>query len=272
MLQLWPVINMKVLLKIIRYQIHDISRSMWLFIYTLFFLLSSYGLTAFSSDAPKILVSLMNITIIIIPLVSIIFGTIYYYNNKDYIILMLSQPIKRNVLFFGLYLGLIIPLALSFLTGTLIPLLFSGIDPGNYLDVLVYLIVSGIFQTSIFVSIAFLISSLFENRMLGLGLSIFMWLCFAILYDALLLFIIQQYNDYPLERILVGLSLFNPIDLSRILIILKLDEAALMGYTGAVFQKFFNTNFGIVISILSLIVWNIIPLIIGNSKFSKKDF
>lgn len=263
---------MKSLFKIIRYQIHDISRSLWLIIYTLFFLITGYGLTTFSSDAPKVLVSMMNITLIIIPLVSIIFGTIYHYNNKDYIILMLSQPIKRNTLFFGLYLGLVIPLVSSFFIGTLIPLLFSKINLKDHFEVLIYLFVSGFFQTAIFVSIAFLITSYNENRMLGLGLSIFVWLCFAILYDGLLLVFIQYFNDYPLEKILIGFSIFNPVDLARILIILKLDVAALMGYTGAVFQKFFNTGLGILISIVSLIIWTFVPLIIGNSKFSKKDF
>lgn len=248
------------------------SRSLWLIIYTAFFLITGYGLTTFSSDAPKVLVSMMNITLIIIPLVSIIFGTIYHYNNKDYIILMLSQPIKRNTLFFGLYLGLVIPLVSSFFIGTLIPLIFSKINLKDHFEVLIYLFVSGFFQTAIFVSIAFLITSYNENRMLGLGLSIFVWLCFAILYDGLLLVFIQYFNDYPLEKILIGFSIFNPVDLARILIILKLDVAALMGYTGAVFQKFFNTDLGILISIVSLIIWTIVPLIIGNSKFSKKDF
>ncbi len=265
-------INVNILAKIIRYQIHDISRSFWLFIYTLFFLLASYGLITFSSDAPKVLISLMNITLIIIPLVSIIFGTIYLYNNKDYIILMLSQPIKRSTLYFGLYLGLVIPLILSFLIGIIIPIVFSKIDLGEHFDVLIFLFIAGIFQTVIFVSIAFWISSVYENRMLGLGLSIFSWLSFSVLYDGFLLIMIHYFQDYPLEKILIGFSLFNPIDLARILLILKLDIAALMGYTGAVFQKFFNTNLGIIISILSLIIWTVVPLILGKRRFAKKDF
>lgn len=263
---------MKIFLKIISYQIHDMSRSMWLIIYTLFFLVVGYGLTNFSSDAPKVLISIMNITLIIIPLVSIIFGTIYHYNNKDYIILMLSQPIKRKTLFFGIYLGLIIPLISSFLIGTLIPIIFSRMVLGDYLDVLFYLFVSGIFQTAVFVAIAFMIAAYNENRMLGLGLSIFVWLCFAVLYDAMLLIMIQYFNDYPLEKLLIGFSICNPIDLARILIILKLDVAALMGYTGAVFQKFFNTDLGIIVSVISLFIWTGIPLVIANKKFSKKDF
>lgn len=262
---------MNILLKIIRYQIHDISRSKWLLFYTLFFLLITYGLISFSNDQSKVILSLLNVALIIIPLVSIIFGTVYLYNNKDYIVFILSQPIKRNVLFLGLYLGLVIPLAFSFIIGTSMPLIILGKNiPIQF--TLLLLFAAGLFQTFIFVSISFLIATLNENKILGLGLSIFTWLLFSVLYDGFLLLVINIFQNYPLEKALIGFSVFNPVDLARILVILKLDVAALMGYTGAVFQKFFNTNFGMVVSFLFLIIWTVIPLIVGIRKFLKKDF
>lgn len=263
---------MNTLIKIIRYQIHDISRSKWLIFYTLFFILITYGLISFSNDQSKVILSLLNVALIIIPLVSIIFGTVYLYNNKDYIILILSQPIKRNVLYIGLYLGLIIPLAFSFLFGTSISLLLFGRNIPIQFDLLIFLFAAGTFQTFIFVSISFLIATWNENRILGLGLSIFTWLLFSVLYDGLLLLMINVFQNYPLEKALVAFSILNPVDLARILVILKLDVAALMGYTGAVFQKFFNTSLGIIISLISLTVWTLFPLIIGERKFTKKDF
>ena len=263
---------MSILLKIIRYQFHDISRSKWIIIYTSFFFLVTYGLISFSNDTSKVIISLLNVTLIIIPLVSIIFGTIYLYNNKDYIILILSQPIKRNVLYLGLYFGLTIPLALSFLLGVGVPILLFSRDLKENFEVLVYLFTAGIFQTFIFVSISFLIATLNENKILGLGLSIFCWLFFSVLYDGLLLLVINLFQDYPLEKILIGFTILNPVDLARIFVTLKLDVAALMGYTGAVFQKFFNGNLGNFISLLSLLVWSVIPLLLGIRKFFKKDF
>ncbi len=263
---------MKILLKIIRYQIHDISRSKWIIIYTTFFLLITYGLISFSNDSSKVILSLLNVALIIIPLVSIIFGTVYLYNNKDYITLILSQPIKRTSLYLGLYLGLVIPLTASFLLGIGVPLLFFSHDLKNYYSIIIFLFIAGFFQTFIFVSISFLIATWNENKILGLGLSIFCWLFFSVLYDGLLLLIINFFQNYPLEKALIGFTILNPVDLSRILVTLKLDVAALMGYTGAVFQKFFNTNLGMVFSLIALIIWVVVPLLIGKSKFSKKDF
>jgi Cu-processing system permease protein len=64
----------------------------------------------------------------------------------------------------------------------------------------------------------------------------------------------------------------NPIDLSRTLILLKLDISALLGYTGAVFKKFFGTQLGFWISMLVLLLWTVIPILVLKYKASRKDF
>ena len=66
-------------------------------------------------------------------------------------------------------------------------------------------------------------------------------------------------------------SFLNPIDLSRIQILLKMDIAALMGYTGAVFKDFFGTTTGIVVTTIVLSLWILIPVWISAKKFGKKD-
>ena len=67
------------------------------------------------------------------------------------------------------------------------------------------------------------------------------------------------------------LSMLNPIDLARILILLKLDVSALMGYTGALFRLFYGNEYGQSISFLVLILWFLIPLILSLKKFKNKD-
>ena len=70
---------------------------------------------------------------------------------------------------------------------------------------------------------------------------------------------------------MVGVVAFNPIDLSRILILLKMDVSALMGYTGAIFKDFFGTQTGLVISFSVLFSWIVIPTWLSLRKFSNKD-
>jgi Cu-processing system permease protein len=63
----------------------------------------------------------------------------------------------------------------------------------------------------------------------------------------------------------------NPIDLARIVILLKLDVSAMMGYTGAFYQNFFGSGGGIIYSLLIMIVWILLPLLIAHRKFCLKD-
>src|SRR5438874_411606 len=92
----------------------------------------------------------------------------------------------------------------------------------------------------IFVSIALLASVKTRDKAKGIGLAILLWFYFSIIFDGLVLFILFQFEDYPMEKPMLILTALNPIDLSRVLILLKMDISALMGYTGAVFKDFFG--------------------------------
>jgi len=246
-------------------------RSKWLFAYTLFFIATSYGLTSISNDSSTIAISLLNVLLLVIPLVSIIFGTIYFYNNKEYILFMLSQPIPRGKLYLGLMLGLIFPLIISFVFGIFLPILIFANDIINNYQIWISIFAAGIFETIIFTSIAIAIANVTVNRIMGLGISIFIWLFVSAIYDGLLMLLMNSFSDYPIERFSLIMVLLNPVDLARIFVILKLDVSALMGYTGAIFNNFFGTLWGTLISFGVLICWGIIPTIFGYRKFLNKD-
>ena len=80
------------------------------------------------------------------------------------------------------------------------------------------------------------------------------------------------FDDYPIEKLSLMASLLNPIDLSRILVILRLDISVLLGYTGAVFQDFFGRNWGMLLSFLVLLVWVVIPVRMFLRAVRRKDF
>ena len=61
---------------------------------------------------------------------------------------------------------------------------------------------------------------------------------FTVIFDGLMLLLLFQFSDYPIERTMIGLTAFSPVDLCRILILLQLDVSALMGFTGALFRDF----------------------------------
>lgn len=109
-------------------------------------------------------------------------------------------------------------------------------------------------------------------RLRALSTVVFLWLAFTVLYDGLLLFVILLFDAWPLERPLVGLTLLNPVDLARILILLHLDAAALLGYTGAVFARFFGSTWGTALALGALVAWTIVPIGLAARAYRRRDF
>lgn len=97
------------------------------------------------------------------------------------------------------------------------------------------------------------------------------WLYFALLFDGMVLFLLFQLSEYPIEKVMVAVTALSPIDLARIQILLQLDVSAMMGYTGAIFKDFFGTALGLTISFVLLCLWVVIPFYISLKKFKNKD-
>lgn len=258
--------------RIASYELRDVVRSRWLIAYGAFFLVVTDALLRFSGSGARAILSLMNVVLFLIPLVTIVFGTMYLYHAREFVELLLAQPVRRRQLFAGLYLGLALPLALAFLGGLLVPFAVHGVDETVQRGTLAALALSGVALTFVFTAIAMLITVRADDRVKGLGLAIGLWLLFAVLYDGLVLLGLLVFADYPLEKPALALVMTNPIDLARVLLLLRFDVSALMGYTGAVFERFFGAASGSFLAAGALALWTAIPIALGVRAFQRKDF
>lgn len=252
--------------KIIKYVIADILRNKIVLVYTLFLLVTSFSVFGLEDNNSKGLLSLLNIILIVVPLVSIIFSTIYVYNSAEFIELLVSQPLKRKTIWLSLFNGLAASLSIAFFIGAGLPVL---IYQANAIGLTMILI--GTLLSIIFVAIAMLATVKTRDKAKGIGAAIMLWLYFSLLFDGLVLFLLFQFADYPMEKPMIALSALNPIDLSRILILLQLDVSAMMGYTGAVFKDFFGTAEGLTFSFFILLLWIVLPVWYATRKFNTKD-
>lgn len=258
--------------KILKYSFYDLIRSRWSYVYLLFYLLLGIVLLFLNNDLSKAVITLMNIIIVLVPLIGTIFGVMYYYNSKEFTELLLAQPVKRSSIFLGQYLGVALSLSMSLIIGLGLPFVFYGLFQSNAIWDFSLLLVTGTFLTLIFTALAFNIALYNENKIKGFSYAILLWLFMAVVYDGLFLMSLIIFESYPLDKFSLLATMLNPIDLSRILILLKLDISALLGYTGAVFQKFFGTNSGVVLSLLALSIWVMLPTLNIHRKSRKKDF
>jgi len=259
-------------IQILQYELNNLRRSRWVWGYTLVLLIMTDALLRFGGGGPRAVVSLLNVVLLLVPLASLVFGAMYLYGAREFVELLLTQPIRRPSLFIGLYTGLSLTLAAAFVLGVGLPFLWAGQGEGSLAGPLCMLLGVGVLLTWAFVALAFLIALQFEDRAKGLGAAILVWFASTALYDAMLVFVVTIFADYPLERPLIGLTLLNPVDLGRILLLLQMDTAALMGYTGAVFEQFFGSTLGILLAAGALVAWALLPFGLGLRRFRTKDF
>jgi Cu-processing system permease protein len=252
-------------------QIKNVMRSKWLMSYALFCLAATEGLFRFTGGDAKTLLSLANIVLFLGPLVTVVYGTVYLYNSREFIELLLAQPLKRRTLFGGLYVGLAAPLTAAFVIGVSAPFLLHGLSPDARAP-LATILGGGAVLTLIFTGLAFCIALRFEDRLTGLGMGMAAWLLLALIYDGVILFIVAVMPDRAIERSLLAVTLANPVDLVRIAVLLQFDISALMGYTGAVFSRFFSGAIGVAVIAAALTTWVGAPVVLGFHEFKRKDF
>ena len=252
--------------RIIKIILLDILKNKIVLAYTFILALLSWSSFGLEDNSAKGLLTILNVILFTVPLVSVLFSTIYLYNSSEFIELLLSQPIKRNKIWLSLFLGLSLSMIMAFILGAGIPLLINAPD-----SIGIMMLVVGCLISLVFVALAFLSSILTRDKAKGIGIAIMAWLYFALLFDGMVLFLLFQLSDYPIESAMVGITALSPIDLARIQILLHLDVSAMMGYTGAIFKDFFGTSLGMFISFLLLCLWVIIPFFVLLKKFDKKD-
>ena len=257
--------------RVLTFGLQNQLRNRWILGYGLLFALLTDALFRFGGSGPRVVVSLLNVVLLVIPLVSVVFGTLHLSNSREFIELLLAQPVNRRQLYGGLYLGLTLPLVLAFVIGLGTPFLLHGSD-GSAIGTLAWLLTSGVVLTCVFTGIASLIALRCEDRLRGLGAAIGAWMLLTVVYDGFVLFVLAAFSSYPLEHAALGLMLANPIDIARVSLLLRFDGAAMMGYTGAVFLDFFGKGYGMAITAAALSLWVSMPLLFGMRVFERKDF
>ena len=262
---------MRLAFRIARYGVRDLIRSRWLIGYSVFFFLATSALLRFSDTETKALLSLASVVLLVVPLANIVFGAMYLYASREFVELLLAQPVRRSQLFAGQCLGLALPAAGSSVLGMAAALLFSGAGADAARAGAVIAAVAAVLSV-VFTGLAGVIAYAIEDRVRGLAAAIGLWLLLAIVYDAAVLMAAVQFGDYPIDNAMLGTMVANPVDLARLLLLSQFDSAALLGYTGAVFQQFFGRAGGLVVAAGAVALWVVVPALGGARLFHRKDF
>ena len=252
--------------RIARHLIIDLLKNRVLLGTLLLFIVAGWGTFYIESQPQKASLVLMQVSLLALPLITMVFGCIYYYNSHEFIELLLSHPIRRRSVIQSFYISLSSAFSLCYLVGVGLPLLiFHPVAES------VFLLASGLLLTWTFCGIALCVSTAVHDRVKGMGITLILWAIFAFLYDGLLIYIMYQFGQYPIEDVIMALSFLNPIDIARIAVIMQTDAAAMMGLSGAIFVDFFGSTWGIIASFGSLLVWAVAMYFLALRNFAKRD-
>lgn len=254
------------MIQIVKYVVQDIIRSRIVIAYTVFLLAAAIGLFNLGGDIAKGLIGLLSLVLFVVPLVSLIFGTIHFYNSYEFIELLAAQPVKRRTILLAEFLGVAIALGAAFLIGVGVPvaLFAAGVTGFTLVGV-------GLALTVIFIALAFLGAVATRDKARGIGMAMLLWFYFALLHDGLMLLVMTCFGDYPLEKATIGMISLNPIDLGRVIVLLQMDVSALMGYTGAMMKDLLGTALGITSGAGVMALWMLLPLALALWLFRRKD-
>lgn len=247
--------------------VQDLLKSKVLIGYWLFLSAVGWGMFLVENSPEKVVLSLLQITLLVLPLITLVVATIYYYHSREFLLLLLAQPVRRGALIRGLYLGIAGAFSIAFLLGIGLPLLvfYPGTESG-------VLLLAGLLLSWIFVGLALLVGTYVQDKARGMGVALLLWASFAILFDGALLLLMYQLAAYPIERPVLALSFLNPVAIARVLVIMKTEASALLGLSGAVFRNFFGSAQGSIIAVLALLLWAALPYGLANRKFRRKDW
>lgn len=252
--------------RMIRFITLDILKNRTIIAYTILLAVLSWSVFSMEDNHTKGILTLLNLLLLTVPLVSIIFSTIYIYNCAEFIDLLVSQPISRSRIWISLFAGVTLSQLLAFWIGVGVPVFIFAPLP-----IALYILATGSLITLIFIALGFWATVSVRDKSKGIGLAIMSWLFFALLFDGIIMFLLFQFADYPIEEAMMVITLLSPIDLARILILLQMDVSALLGYTGAIFKSFLGNNTGMFVSFFTLLMWAVIPFTRSLVKFKKRD-
>ncbi len=246
-------------------------KASWFYAYTFFLFLVSLGIFLISGNAAQSIAGLLNVITLVTSLVSLTMSTVYFFNLRQFMVLVLTQPISRNQVYLSCYASLIIPLIGSLILGIISGALFWGAGLYEQLPLVLILLSSSILLTLGLSALGFLYASFIQDKTKGFAFALLTWLYLTFIHDGLILLLAIALNDYPVEYLVLGLVLINPVSCARVFVLLSLNIAALMGITAYVFKSILSLWLGQLIIVTVLLIWIIISLFLGSWCFRNKD-
>ena len=213
------------------------------------------------------------VVLILVPLAALILGVSGQAAEAGGEPFLFGQPVARATVVIGRWLGESAALGGALVVGLgvggVVVAFGSGVDG---LPRFVLFVCAAVALAVIFLSIAAAIASATDKRVVALGVAIFAWCFFVLLYDGAALSLAGWLTGSVGGRILFGSVFGNPADLVRVVMLSLAGTPNVLGAAGDAWVRFLGgTSAAAAAAIGALTLWMIAPLAVGVRLMSARD-
>ncbi len=217
--------------------------------------------------------SIVSLVLYLVPILALMMGTHTFVSSREYLDLIVTQPVARWKIIAGKYLGALTSLMISTgigfgLAGIIIALQIGAEGSSRFILVVLLAFLLG----AVFLSLSFLLSIILHRRQASVGLSILVWFFFVIFYDLLVLAGTALLSYQTLKIGLMAGLLLNPVDMVRVTGLIVVGGESIFGAAGALAVKLLGSMGTLVaMSIGIILIWIILPLFLSIKIFEKQN-
>lgn len=265
-----------------RGQLREALQSWWVDLYALAFAAlalavavvgsrgaGSLGFQGFSRTSA----SLLNACLLLAPLVALALGASAVSGERERGTIqgMLAQPIARWEFLVGVFLGLLAAIGLATAlgfgaAGIVIALLSPVIDPGRYVMLLLLVVA----LAAVMLGLGVLFSVVAGSRARALGAAVIAWFVLVLFFDLGVIGV--TLTGVLGNRGLVAALLLNPVDVARVLAVLRLSpDLDVLGPAGAYLHDTLGAGGAAVMLGAALAGWLAVPLAGAAWAFHRQD-
>ncbi len=246
-------------------------RNRWVLSFAVLFTILTLGIAYFGmvtsgytgfQDFRRTSASIINLVSYLVPLFALLMGVFSFVSNREYLDLLVSQPVARWQIIIGKFLGLLAGIFAATLAGFGIPGVISAITIGA-VGAGRYLAVVGLsfMLAASFLSIALLIAIAMKRRLAALGTALGVWFFFVMFYDLVVMAMTLYLKKSVLSNVLIFGLLGNPVDMVRVMSLISVGGTTVFGPAGASLTKLLGSSasIGLLFSGM-LLLWIVLPL------------
>jgi Cu-processing system permease protein len=217
--------------------------------------------------------SLLNLILFTVPMVAMAQPVLSLNSEGEGLLILLTQPLTRNEVLIGKYLGMLGTLEATLLGGVMLggAVVMAQTGLSYFVNFLLLMLLTSVL-ICLFTAFGLAIAVTWRDRTKAFGISLAVWFVLVILYDLLVFGLTVSGPGISLKALLLLALLFNPVDAVRVLYLLASGSSSFVGVTGAVLAETLGTAGGMTLLAGMFLVQASAALGAGLLIFRRKAF